>query len=101
MAIIRLSGEEEKNNKPRVTKALLKRIISYLLPYWRQLVLAVLCIMVSSVLNLLPAVITGRIIDDGLIGRNLSALVGLILLSLAVTASANLIGVAESYINNP
>ncbi|MBQ9329801.1 MAG: ABC transporter ATP-binding protein [Oscillibacter sp.] len=92
--------EEEKANRPKVTAALLKRIFSYLTPYWPQLLLALGCIAVSSVLNLLPSVLTGRILDDGLIGRDLRMLVLLILLSLGVTLGANLIGVAESYLNN-
>ena len=32
----RFLTEEEKKNRPRITKALLKRIFSYLLPYWPQ-----------------------------------------------------------------
>ena len=91
--------EEEKANRPKVTGALLKRVFSYLLPYWRQMLLVVLAIFVSSVFTLLPSVLTGRIIDEGLIGRNMEALVRLILMSLGVTFLANLIGVAESYLN--
>ena len=92
--------EEEKANQPKVTGALLKRVFSYLTPYWAQLLLALGCIAVSSVLNLLPSVLTGRIIDDGLIGRDLHMLIVLIVASLGVTLGANLIGVAESYLNN-
>lgn len=62
--------EEEKANKPKVTWPLLKRIFSYLLPYWKQLAVVLLCIIVSSVFGLLPSVLTGRIIDEGLIGQN-------------------------------
>jgi len=91
--------EEEMKNQPKVTGALLKRILSYLLPYKGQLALVVLCIVVSSVMSILPSVLTGRIIDEGLIGRNLPRLVTLIILSLLVTFGSNLIGVAESYIN--
>ena len=92
--------EEEKQNKPKITGALLKRIFSYLLPYWKQLGLVLVCIIISSVFTLMPSILTGRIIDDGLIGRSMPALVRLILLSLAVTLAANLIGVAESYLNS-
>lgn len=92
--------EEEKANQPKVTGALLKRVFSYLAPYWAQLLLALGCIAVSSVLNLLPSVLTGRILDDGLIGRDLHMLIMLITASLGVTLGANLIGVAESYLNN-
>lgn len=91
--------DEEKANRPKVTFALIRRIFSWLLPYMRQLLLILACIILSSVLNLFPSVLTGKIIDDGLIGQNLPVLVKLILLSLAVTFGANLIGVGESYLN--
>ena len=91
--------DEEKQNQPKVTKALLKRVIGYLTPYWRQLALVIVCIALSSVCNLYPSILTGRIIDEGLIGRDLSVLIRLILLSLGLTLASNLIGVAESYLN--
>lgn len=92
-------SEEEKENQPSVTPALLKRIFSYLKPYGKQLALVLICIAASSFLNLLPSILTGKIIDEGLINRDLKALIFFIVLSLAVTFLANLIGVAESYIN--
>ena len=92
-------SEEEKKNQPQVTPALLRRIFSYLKPYSKQLVLVLLCIAASSFMSLMPSILTGRIIDEGLIRRDLKALVLFIVLSLAVTFLANLIGVAESYIS--
>jgi len=92
--------EEEKANKPKVTWPLLKRIFSYLLPYWKQLAVVLLCIIVSSVFGLLPSVLTGRIIDEGLIGQNMKMLIILILASLGVSFASNLIGVGESYLNS-
>lgn len=92
--------EEEEANKPKVTLPLLKRIFSYLVPYWKQLLVVLGCIILSSVLGLLPSVLTGRIIDEGLIGRNLKMLIILIVASLGVSLGSNLIQVAESYLNN-
>ena len=91
--------EEEKQNAPKVTKELLERVFSYLKPYWKQMALVLAAIIVSSILSIYPSIITGRIIDDGLIKRDLTTLVRLILLSLAVTLGSNLIGVLESYLN--
>ena len=91
--------EEEKANQPKVTPALLKRVFSYLKPYSKQLVLVLLCIIVSSFFTLLPSMITGKIIDDGLVKKDFRALVYYIVLSLIVTLLASLIGVAETYIN--
>lgn len=91
--------EEEKNNRPKVTKGLLRRIFSYLKPYWKQMIVVLISIVISSILSLMPSVLTGKIIDEGLIGRSLQKLILFIVLSLAVTLGANLIGVLESYMN--
>lgn len=91
--------EEEKQNRPKVTLPLLKRIFSYLKPYWKQMTFVLVCIIISSVLGLLPSVLTGKIIDDGLTQGNMRMLVILILVSLGVTLGANLIRVGESYLN--
>lgn len=91
--------EEEKKNQPKITPELLKRVFSYLRPYSKQLVLVLICIIVSSFFSLLPSMITGKILDDGLMKRDFKALVFYIALSLGVTLLASLIGVAETYIN--
>ena len=91
--------EEEKKNRPKVTKGMLKRIFSYLKPYWKQMIIVLIAIIISSMLNLMPSVLTGKIIDEGLIGRSMKKLIIFIVLSLAVTLGANLIGVLESYMN--
>lgn len=46
--------EEEKANAPKVTPQLLKRILSYLAPYWLQFIAVFVAILVSSVVGLLP-----------------------------------------------
>ncbi len=93
-------SEEEKQNKPKVTKQLLLRIAAYLKPYAFQMTLVLLLIAVSSCFSLLPSIITGQIIDEGLIQQDLGVLVHLILLSLAVTVGAQLINVLQSYLNS-
>ncbi len=92
--------EEEKAAQPKVTPELLKRVFSYLEPYWKQLALVLVCIAASSVFNILPSIFTGKIIDKGLIGRDMRLLVIYIIMSLSVTLLVNLIGVAESYLNS-
>ncbi len=91
--------EEEKAAQPKVTKALVKRVFSYLTPYWKQFILVLVCIALSSIFGLLPSILTGKIIDEGLIGQNLRLLITYIVASLSVTLFSNLIGVGESYIN--
>jgi len=98
--------EEEKRQAPKVTRELLTRIFSYLRPYSPQLLLVLGCIAVSSVCSLFPSILTGNIVDvltgkelGGWFGGGISALVRLILLSLALHFFSNLIGVGESYLN--
>ena len=91
--------EEEKAAQPKITGKLIKRVFSYLKPYWKQLILVLVCIAISSIFNLMPSILTGKIIDEGLIGQNMRLLIIYIVASLSVTLFANLIGVAESYIN--
>ena len=91
--------DEEKKNAPKVSMALLKRVFGYLKPYWKQLILVLFCLVLSSAFSILPSILTGKIIDEGLIGRSLNRLIFFIVLSLAVTLLSNLIGVAQSYIN--
>ena len=91
---------EEKANQPKVTKELLVRVMSWLKPYKLQLAASLGCIICSSVLTLMPSILTGKIIDEGLIGKNFDRLVFYIVLSLAVTFAANMIGVLENYLNS-
>ncbi|MBO4696028.1 MAG: ABC transporter ATP-binding protein [Lachnospiraceae bacterium] len=91
--------EEEKANQPKITKALLKRVFSYLTPYWKQFAFVLVCIAVSSVMSLYPSVLTGKILDEGIIGRNKKMLIILIIASFGLTLASNLIGVLEAYLN--
>ncbi len=92
--------EEEKANKPKVTKALILRISSYLKPYWLQFLFVFLAILLSATIGLLPSIITGRIVDHALIDRNLSELIKLCLAALGAIAVSQIIGLAENYINS-
>ncbi|MBR7041407.1 MAG: ABC transporter ATP-binding protein [Clostridia bacterium] len=98
--------DEEKKNSPKVTGALLKRVFSYLKPYWKQLALVLACIAVASVCSLFPSILTGSIVDvltgksiGGWIGAGVAALVRLIILSLGLHLMSNLIGVGQNYLN--
>ena len=91
--------EEEKKNRPKVTKGLLIRILSYLKPYWPQFLLVFLAILLSATVGLLPSIITGRIVDEALVGRNMKLLIQLLLAAFGTLTVSQVIGVLESYIN--
>ena len=93
----RFLTEEEQAHPPKITSELLKRVFSYLKPYWKQFIVVLLCIIAASVFSLMPSILTGRIIDVGIVGRDLNALIYYIVLSFAVTLISNLIGVLQSY----
>ena len=76
--------DEELKSAPKITPALIKRVFSYLKPYWKQLILVLLCIIMSSVAGILPSILTGKIIDEGLIGRSMRLLIFYIAASLAL-----------------
>ena len=92
--------EEEKQNMPKVDSALIRRILSYLLPYRLQFVLVFVTILVSAVLGLLPSIITGRIVDEALVGKNMALLVRLLSLAFVTLSASQVISVLESYINS-
>lgn len=91
--------EEEKANMPKVDKKLIKRILSYLKPYWIQFVFVFAAILISAVVGLLPSIITGRIVDEALINKDMKLLIQLLLAAFATLAVSQIIGVLETYIN--
>lgn len=98
-AVGRMLSEEEKQNRPKITKKLIKRIFSYLKPYKLHLLFVFLTIIVSAILGVLPSILTGKMIDEGLYNHNLDILIKLVLVSLCVLILSNLISAAETYVN--
>ena len=92
-------SEADKASAPKVTRAFLARIFGYLKPYWLQFLLVFVVIIVAAVVGLLPSIITGRIVDEALVGEDLRYLVQLLLVALAAMLASQLIGVLENYIN--
>lgn len=93
--------ESEKKNSPKITKALLLRILSYLKPYKWQFIAVFSAILVSAVLGLFPSIITGKIVDAIIAdSRELKVLAQLVALAFVVLAAAQIISVLEQYINS-
>lgn len=93
--------EEEKQNKPKISKELLIRITKYLKPYKWHFMLVFLGLIVSAVLGLFPSVITGWIVDSIISdSRNIKMLLQLVVLAFIVLATSHVISVLEQYINS-
>ncbi len=91
--------DEEKENLPKVDKKLIKRILSYLKPYRIQFFFVFAAILLSAVVGLLPSIITGKIVDEALINKDMTLLIRLLLMAFATLAASQIIGVLETYIN--
>ena len=91
--------EEEKKSMPKVSAALIRRILGYLKPYWLQFLLVFVTILLSAVVGLLPSIITGRIVDEALVGKNMRLLVQLLVMAFVTLTASQVISVLESYIN--
>ncbi len=93
--------EEEKKNKPKLTKGLLLRIVGYLKPYKWYFMLVFIALAVSAVLGLFPSVITGKIVDAIVAdNRNIGMLLKLVILAFVVLSASQIISVLEQYINS-
>ncbi len=91
--------DDEKQNMPTVSKGLILRILSYMKPYWIQFLLVFVTIIVSATLGLLPSIITGRIVDEALVGKDMALLIKLLIMAFVTLTASQVIGVLESYIN--
>lgn len=92
--------EEEKKNVPKITKELLIRILSYMKPYRIQFGFVFVAIILSATIGLFPSIITGKIVDQALVGNDLALLIRLLLLAFCTLFISQLIGMLESYINS-
>lgn len=90
---------EEKAAAPKLTKAMAKRIFSYLAPYKWKFALVIVVVLISAALGVVPSLLTGRMVDDGLIAGNFRVLVELIIASFLVTLVSNLFGLLEVWLN--
>ncbi|MDO4939290.1 MAG: ABC transporter ATP-binding protein [Lachnospiraceae bacterium] len=92
--------DEEKENKPKVTGKLLGRILGYLKPYWFQFLLVFIAILLSAIIGLQPSIITGKIVDQALVGKDMALLIKLLIFAFVTMAASQIIGVLERYINS-
>lgn len=84
---------------PKVTFGLLRRIFSFLKPYTRLLVASFAVIVISSGLGVAPSLLTGAIIDRGLLAGDFSLLCQLVLTALLLLVVSNGFGLLESWLS--
>jgi subfamily B ATP-binding cassette protein MsbA len=80
--------------------AVLKRLYGYLKPYWRQLVLISMLLLVWTGLDLLPPLFQGAVVDRVIIEGDLSQLLPLIIGLIVVYAALQLVSAADLYLRH-
>ncbi|NLA86766.1 MAG: ABC transporter ATP-binding protein [Clostridiales bacterium] len=94
-----VGAPHDGDKKPKITKKLLLRILSYFNPYWKSMLVMLGAIILSASLGVVTPILTKNIIDIALPSGNMRLLVFYIVLSFAALFAQNLISVGQSYLN--
>ncbi len=90
---------KQTDEKVKITKSLVFRIVHYFKPYWKQMAVIFFTILLTSVLGIIPSILTKSIIDTALPKGNEKLLAEDIILSFVTSLSLSLISVGQSYLN--
>jgi ATP-binding cassette subfamily B protein len=88
----------DKTARTPLTRADVVRIGRYLLPAWRPSLLILMCIVLTSVLGLLPPYLMREIIDHAIPERNGTGLNWLVAAMIAAPVASGLLGVWQNYL---
>ena len=88
---------DEEQDRPEVSRALLRRVGQYARPYWAGVAVMLGTILAISVLSLLPPLLLRDLIDTALPNRDTGRLNLLALGMITVPLANGLIGVAQRY----
>ncbi len=87
------------SEKPHVTRQLVLRVLGYARPYWVQIVLMLILILVSTVLNLVNPLIFRQLLDKTIPEKDIRQLVLLSLVLLLVPILNGAVGVLQRRLN--
>jgi ATP-binding cassette subfamily B protein len=87
------------NERPKVTRDLLKRVLTYARPYQWQIIGMLVMILITTGLSLLIPLIFRRMIDVVIPTGNLKGLAWLALALLVIPALSGLVGVVQRQLN--
>src|SRR5438876_1010247 len=94
---INLSQPQER---PRVTRDILARILGMLVPYWREGGIVLVCLAAAAAVGLAPPLMIRALIDDALPHSNVQLLFLLVGGMVAFPLVGGLISVLQSYFSN-
>jgi ATP-binding cassette subfamily B protein len=78
----------------------MRRIASFFAPYWREEAFILICIVIVSVLGLLPPLLTKWLIDDAIPKHSLRLVLIYVGVMIASAILAGVVGVAQGYLNS-
>ena len=88
-------------DKPKIKrKAEWRRIGAFFIPYWRQEALVLVCILIGSLLGLLPPLFTKWLIDDAIPQHSTGGVVNNVAGMVVSALVAGVIGVYQGYLNS-
>ncbi len=90
----------DDKDKPKISKKILGRIFKYYKPYWKLLILLIICIIATSLLGLVTPLFMKKIIDVALPNKNVNLLILLIIESFFATVISGLVLVGQNYLNS-
>ena len=91
--------DNEGQPKVPLTAAGVRRVLSYLAPYWPHEVVILICVLAVTGLGLIPPLLMRSVIDNAIPDRDYGLLNLLIIGMVALPFLSGLIGVLQSYLN--
>jgi ATP-binding cassette subfamily B protein len=89
---------DEQQDRPEISRDLLRRVATFASPYWGQAALLILLITLTSLLGLVPPLLLRDLIDNALPSRDVARLNWLALGLLAVPLLTQGLGVMQAYL---
>lgn len=94
---MRFGSEEEKEVK--ITKDGLYRIFRYFKPFWKQMLITAVLLLMVSLLGLIPPVMIKNIIDRALPEKSMKMVITFIVVCIGATVLRDLVSVGRTYIS--
>ncbi len=90
---------DERTDRPRVNRALLRRVVWTARPYWTQALITLVAILVVSLLGLVPPLLIRQLIDHAIPEKDIASLNLLALGMVVIPLLSGVIGVGQRYLN--
>ena len=97
--IVRQTYEDPRPGATKLSKGALRRIARYFRPYRIEAAWITLCILVVSLIGLVPPLLMRRVIDHAIPEKDVRALLIAVGLMIALPAVGGLIGVLQNYLS--